>query len=59
MIISAYTSDMVIFESNYTRTLFVEKYKQRIEKSAVLHIGNDEYFKPVTTINSKISKRNF
>jgi glycosyltransferase involved in cell wall biosynthesis len=54
MIFSAYTSDFVIFESNYTRDLFVNKYKQKKEKSSVLHRGHHEFFKPVDTNNSKI-----
>ena len=39
MIFSSYTSDMVIFDSNYTRDLFVRKFNQKIEKSAVIHSG--------------------
>jgi glycosyltransferase involved in cell wall biosynthesis len=55
MVFSSITSDLVIFESNYTKNLFIEKYKQKSEKSAVLHIGNDEYFKPISQFNSKIT----
>ena len=44
IIFSALTSDIVIFESNYTRDLFINKYRQKIKKSAVLHIGNDLFF---------------
>jgi len=44
MIFSSLTSDIVIFESNYTRDLFVIKYRQKLKKSAVLHIGNDVFF---------------
>ena len=57
MIFSSLTSDIVIFESNYTRELFVRKYKQKIEKSAVLHIGNDDYFQPVDTNYSETAKK--
>jgi glycosyltransferase involved in cell wall biosynthesis len=55
IILSSKTSDLVIFESNYTRNLFVEKYGQSKDKAAVLYIGNDEYFYPVTTQESIIS----
>jgi len=54
IIISAKTSDLVIFESKYTRNLFVEKYAQSKDKAAVLHIGNDEYFHPVTSAEPSI-----
>ena len=54
MIFSSYTSDMVIFESNYTRDLFINRFKQKIDKSSVIHSGNDDFFKPV-----KASKSNF
>jgi glycosyltransferase involved in cell wall biosynthesis len=52
MIFSAYTSDRVIFDSKYTRDLFVKKFKQKIEKSSVIHSGNDEFFKSVDSNNS-------
>lgn len=57
MIFSSFTSDLVIYESNYTRDLFVRKYKQKIEKSAVLHIGHDEFFYPINTRNSEIANK--
>jgi len=44
---------MVIFDSCYTRDLFVKKFKQKIEKSIVIHSGNDNFFKPVNSKNSK------
>ena len=53
MIFSSYTSNMVIFDSCYTRDLFVKKFKQKIEKSIVIHSGNDNFFKPVNSKNSK------
>ena len=56
IIMSSRTSDMVFFESDYTRELFIEKYKQKREYSSVLHIGNDEFFKPVKTSGSDIPK---
>ena len=58
MIFSSYTSDIVIFESNYTRDLFVNKYKQKKEKSSVLHRGHHEFFQPVDTYHSKILNEN-
>ena len=58
MIFSSYTSDFVIFESNYTRDLFVNKYKQKKEKSSVLHRGHHEFFQPVDTYHSKILNEN-
>ena len=58
MIFSFYTSDMVIFESNYTRDLFIKRYKQKFKKSSVIHIGNNSFFKPVSTCSSEILKSN-
>jgi glycosyltransferase involved in cell wall biosynthesis len=54
IIFSSKTSNLVIFESKYTQNLFVEKYGQSKDKTAVLHIGNDEYFHPVTSTESSI-----
>ena len=56
MILSSYTSDMVIFESNHTRELFIKKYKQKLKKSSVIHIGNNSFYKPVSIFSSKIIK---
>lgn len=50
-IFSAFTSDLVIFESFYTRGLFVSKYGQKDIKSATFHIGIDDYFYPVEKID--------
>jgi glycosyltransferase involved in cell wall biosynthesis len=44
MIFSSYTSDLVIFESEYTQELFVERYGQKKERSTVICIGNDDFF---------------
>ena len=44
MILSSYTSDLVIFESQYTKNLFVKKYGQKENRSSVVYIGNDEFF---------------
>ena len=49
---------MVIFESNYTRDLFIKRYKQKFKKSSVIHIGNNSFFKPVSTCSSEILKSN-
>jgi len=54
IIFSSYTSDMVIFESNYTRDMFVKRFKQKISNSAVIHIGNDIFYKPVETCSSEV-----
>jgi glycosyltransferase involved in cell wall biosynthesis len=53
MIFSSYTSDIVIFESNYTRDLFIRKYRQSRRKSVVIYIGNDEFFHQVAHLHSK------
>jgi len=54
MIFSSRTSDLVIFESHYTKNLFVKNYRQSNAKAAVLHIGNDDFFHPVTSRKSSI-----
>lgn len=54
MIFSSYTSDMVIYDSNYTRDIFVKRYRQKIEKSSVIHSGNNNFFKPVDSKTSKV-----
>jgi len=50
-IFSAFTSNLVIFESFYTKDLFVSKYGQKDIKSATFHIGRDDYFYSVEKIN--------
>ena len=57
MIFSSLTSDIVIFESNYTRDLFVIKYRQKLEKSAVLHIGNDVFFQSDNVNSSETANK--
>jgi len=63
MIFSSHTSDMVIYDSNYTRDLFIRKYKQKIEKSSVIHTGNNKFFKPVdigcSTAHAEIDYKDF
>jgi len=54
IIFSSKTSDLVIFESEYTQNLFVEKHRQSKDKTTVLHIGNDEYFHPVMSSETGI-----
>jgi len=54
IILSSHTSDMVIFDSNYTMNLFISKFSQKKEKSYVIHSGNDEFFKPINTKTSNV-----
>ena len=44
MILSSLTSDAVIFESQFTKELFINKYHIKENKSHVINIGFDEYF---------------
>ena len=44
MIGSAYFSDAVVFESEFTKKVFVTNYKIKASKSYVIHIGNDTFF---------------
>jgi len=46
MIFSSHTSDLVFFESNYTKNLFTEKYRLKKDKAVVLHIGKDNFYQP-------------
>lgn len=56
MIFSAYTSNLVIFDSNFTLSLFIKNFNQKIEKSSVIYSGNNEFFKPISTQKSKALK---
>jgi len=47
MLFSTFTSDIVVFESNYAKNLFLRKYKKYINRPVVIHIGNDNFFYPV------------
>lgn len=47
MYMSARKSDAVIFESNYTKKLFVDKYGIDANRSYVIHIGKSEFFYPI------------
>ena len=47
MHMSARKSDAVIFESNYTKRLFVDEYGMNSERSYVIHIGKSEFFYPI------------
>lgn len=44
MIWSAKSADKVIFESNFTKQLFTERFNFNSEKGSVLHIGKDRFF---------------
>lgn len=57
IIFSSYTSNMTVFESNYTRDLFVNKYKFKIEKSVVFNIGKDSYYHPVEKNHRTVSNK--
>jgi|TARA_B100001540_G_C15816939_1_gene648190 glycosyltransferase involved in cell wall biosynthesis len=57
MILSALTSSHVIFESRYTRDLFINKYGFRKERSSVINLGRDEYFYQTEELQSEILKR--
>jgi glycosyltransferase involved in cell wall biosynthesis len=46
MILSARKSDSIIFESMFTKKLFIKKYGINPIKSAVINIGKDKYFFP-------------
>jgi glycosyltransferase involved in cell wall biosynthesis len=50
IIMSAHNSDAVIFESNYTKQLFIDKYGIARNRSHVIHIGKSEYFYPIETL---------
>jgi len=47
MITSAYRSDAVIFESNFTKNLFIDSYGIKSERSHVINIGNDIFYKRI------------
>jgi glycosyltransferase involved in cell wall biosynthesis len=57
IVFSARTSDTVIFESNYTKNLFIKKYRQPTKTAVVLHIGNDDFFRPVASLKSSVSHK--
>ncbi len=51
IVLSAKRADIVIFESNYARNLFVKSFKIDRNKTKVIHHGKNEIFKPI--INSR------
>ena len=53
MIVSALTSGHVIFESQYTRNLFVKNYFCNPKKSSVINLGRDDYFFPKKNARQK------
>ena len=52
MIFSSLTSQKVIFLSNYTRDLFVERFRYNISKSEVIQLGRDDYFHAINLTES-------
>ena len=47
MITSASRSDAIIFESNFTKNLFIDSYGIKSERSHVINIGNDTFYKRI------------
>lgn len=56
MIFSALTSKHVIFESKYTRDLFITNYFFDKSKSSVINLGRDDYFSLASDNNTHITK---
>ena len=54
MVLSSLTADAVIFESQFTKELFTNKYHIKENKSHVINIGFDEYFANNKKINSNV-----
>ena len=55
MIGSSLKSDAVIFESSFTKNLFIKKYGVKNDKSYVINVGFDKYFLNNTSLkNNKI-----
>ena len=54
---TARRADCVIFESEYTKKLFIEKYNLEVSKTKVLSIGKDNYF--LGNINTNIKDSPF
>lgn len=55
MISSAYFANAVIFESKFTRELFVNKYKIKRHRSHVINIGNDKFYSKALSHKDKKS----
>jgi glycosyltransferase involved in cell wall biosynthesis len=47
MLISAYTSNHVIFESEYTRNLFKNRFSFDVSKASIIYLGKDSFFYPI------------
>jgi len=47
MITSASRSDAIIFESNFTKNLFIDSYGIKSERFHVINIGNDTFYKRI------------
>ena len=54
MILSSYTAASIIFESQFTKQLFVNRFRVNENKSHVINIGFDEYFVNNKKVNSKL-----
>lgn len=52
--ISAQSADAVIFESEFTKTLFLNKYRLNPNKTHVLNIGKDVFFNPTKSKNKEL-----
>ncbi len=44
MIISSRVADAVIFESKFTKQMFIDNYRLKVDKGHVINIGFDNYF---------------
>ena len=56
MISSSYMANAVIFESEFTKKLFVNKYRIKKDKTHVINIGNDSFYKRIKD-NSVLDKK--
>ena len=56
MISSAYMSSAVIFESEFTKNLFVKKYKINNKRAHVINIGNDSFYRRIHKNLKKFEK---
>ena len=62
MVLSSFKADAVIFESQFTKELFINRYNIKEKKSHVINIGFDEYFadnyRMISNANGGTSKFN-
>ena len=54
MIMSSYSSNAVIFESNFTKNLFIKKYRINPLNTHVINIGKDNFFKEMDQEQEKL-----